>query len=224
MTGSTHRIAGVFHRIGWKLAALAAASAVIGGASLAAAATGGAGAGKFAAAFEARAVGDPSITSCPDLGRSGQKLEGRYAGTMTIDGEEYAFNFTTLEALVDRSAGIGTAEGRWQLVDPSDRSVVGRGELIAVVTADPPSETEPPDPDLELRGMLIGSLEPPDPDQAPQLLVANFAAVLGDGATFPHLKGAVGDPSVGDPSVGDPSVGDPTVQSNPAALVPAVKC
>jgi hypothetical protein len=176
----------------------------------------------FAATFDARAVGDPSIEACRGFGAAGQKFEGQYQGTMTIDGEEFAFNFTTLEILFDRATGVGTAEGHWQLADARSETV-GRGELVAVVTAgDPPGEGDPPS-ELQLRGLLIGSLEPPDPDLEPpdpdlpaQRLIGNFTATLGDGATFPHLKGTVGDPSVGDPSVGDPSA--------PAVLVPAVKC
>ena len=193
------------------LAAVAAAAAFSG--------TGGGGAGKFAATFDARAVGDPSIESCPALGPEGQKIEGRYQGTMTIDGDELEFNFTTLEALVDGAAGVGTANGAWKLTDPRTQDVVGRGELFAVVDFDlepPDPDLEPPDPDLELHGLLIGTLEPPDPDLPAQRLLGNFSASLGEGATFPHLKGTVGDPSVGDPSVADPS--------SPAILLPAVRC
>ena len=129
---------------------------------------------------------------------------------MTIDGEEYAFNFTTLEALVDRSAGLGTAEGHWRLTDPRTEEIVARGELIATVTSDPPTEVEPPEPDLELRGLLIGAAEPLDPKIPARRLVGNVTASLGDGATFPHLKGTVGDPTA--------------PASNPAVLLPAVKC
>ena len=44
---------------------------------------------------------------------------------------------------------------------------------------------------------------------------AELTQQVGDGATFPHLKGTVGDPSVGDPT---------GLASNPAVLLPAVKC
>lgn len=213
MTASHHRESGSqlpLHRIGRKVAGLFAAFAVVlGGTSAVAGAftgTGGGGAGRFATTFEARAVGDPSITSCPGLGPGGQKVGGRYGGTITIDGEEYAFNFTTLEALVDRSAGVGSAEGHWQLTDRRTGDVVGRGELIATVTADPPSELEPPDPDLELQGLLIGLLEPPDPDMPAQKLLGNVTVSITDGT---RVTGAVGDPA------GVSSTG---------LLLPAVKC
>jgi hypothetical protein len=187
----------------------------IGGTSVAAAAFGGGGgAGRFAATLEARTVTDGTITSCRGLGPGGQKIEARYEGTITVDGEEFGIHFV-LEALFDRSTGVGTAEGRWTLLDPSDREIVGRGELLAAVTGDPPSEVNPPDPDLELHGLLIGMVDAPDPDLPAQRLLGNFTASLGEGATFPHLKGTVGDPSVGDPT---------GLESNPAVLVPAVKC
>lgn len=213
------------HRIGWKLAALITV-AVIGATSAAAGVIVPQKSERVAATFEARAVGAPSITSCPALGPGGQKLEGRYGGTMTLDGEEYAFNFTTLEVLVDRSAGLGSAEGRWQLMDLRTKDVVGRGELVATVTGDPPGEVEPPDPDLELRGLLIGSLEPPDPDLEPPdpdleppdpdleppdpdvqaQLLAHVTVSITDGT---HVAGAVGAPA------GASSIG---------LLLPAVKC
>jgi hypothetical protein len=170
----------------------------------------------FAATFDTRAVEHAAIDFCRGLGPEGQKIEGRYQGTMTIDGEEFAFNFTTLEILLDRSTGLGTAEGTWQLGDRSGE-LVGRGEIIAVVNmAEPPDpDLEPPDPDLELQGVVTGLLEPPDPDLPAQRLLGNFAASLGDGTTFPHLKGTVGDPSVGDPS--GPA-------ASPAVLMSAVNC
>jgi hypothetical protein len=192
-------------RVGRGLLAFVALFAIVGSTSIAAAyAYGGGGAtGKFAATFEARAA-RTSIASCPALGPEGQKIEGRYIGTMTIDGEEFGIHFT-LEALVDVRAGLGSAEGRWQLTDPRTADVIGGGEFIGVIAAsDPPSELEPPDPDLELQGLLIGTLEPPDPDMPNQRLIGNFSASLGDGATFPHLKGTVGDPTgVGDPTDGE---------------------
>jgi hypothetical protein len=185
------------------LVAVAAAAAFSG--------TGGGGSGKFAASFDARAVRDPQIDFCRGLGPEGQKIEGRYEGTMTLDGEEFAFNFTTLEILFDRRSGVGTAEGTWQLGDPPS-DLVGRGELIAVVnmTEPPDPDLEPPDPDLELQGVVTGLLEPPDPDLPAQRLVGNFTASLGEGATFPHLKGTVGDPS------------GPAASA--AVVIPAVKC
>lgn len=207
-----------------KATALLVASAVLAVAGTALAYGGGGATGKFAASFDARAVADPTITSCPGLGREGQKLEGRYQGTMTVDGEEFAFNFTTLEVLLDGATGVGAAEGTWQLSAPPSESdppteanppteVVARGELVATVRAD--------DQDLLLQGLVIGSVSSPDPDMPAQRLVGSFTASLGDGATFPHLKGTVGDPSVGDPTVGDPSVGDPT---GLAVVMPAKAC
>ena len=199
--------------VGRRLVTLAALLAVLGGSSVALAGhgQGGGGSGKFAATFDARAVRDPSIQSCPALGPDGQKIEARYGGTMTVDGEEYAINFTTLEALFDRSAGVGSAEGRWQLTDPRTGDVVGRGEVVAAVVAVDIFHT-----DLQLHGIVDGTLEQPHEGIPVQRLLGSFTASLGDGATFPHLKGAVGDPSVGDPSVGDPS--------SPAVLLPAVRC
>jgi hypothetical protein len=193
------RVGALSRRAGRGFLAFVALFAIVGSTSIAAAyAYGGGGAtGKFAAAFETRAVGDPTIASCPALGPDGQKVEGRYRGTMTIDGEEFGIHFT-LEALVDARAGLGSAEGRWQLTDPRTADVVARGELMATVTGDPPSELDPPDPDLELQGLLIGTLDPPDPDMPTQRLIGNFTASLGDGATFPHLKGTVGDPTDGE--------------------------
>jgi hypothetical protein len=193
-------------QVGRGLLVFAALFAIVGSTSIAAAYVygGGGATGKFAATFETRAVGDPTIASCPALGPDGQKVEGRYLGTMTIDGEEFGIHFV-LEALVDVRAGIGSAEGRWQLTDPRSSDVVARGELVGVVTLDPPDpDLDPPDPDLELQGLLIGTLEPPDPDMPTQRLIGNFTASLGDGATFPHLKGTVGDPTgVGDPTDGE---------------------
>jgi hypothetical protein len=209
MNGSQHahgRVGALPRRAGRGFLAFVALFAIVGSTSIAAAyAYGGGGTtGKFAATFETRAVGDPTIASCPALGPDGQKVEGRYRGTMTIDGEEFGIHFT-LEALVDVRAGIGSAEGRWQLTDLRSAERVGSGELLAVVTLDPPDpDLDPPDPDLELQGLLIGTLEPPDPDMPTQRLIGNFTASLGDGATFPHLKGTVGDPTgVADPTDGE---------------------
>jgi hypothetical protein len=107
----------------------------------------------------------------------------------------------SLEVIFDGRTGVGTAEGTWQLIEPPDPDRVARGELIGVVTSDPPSEAEPPDPDLELHGLLIGLIEPPDPDMPAQRLIGNFTASLADGAR--NFTGAVGDPSIGDPSTGE---------------------
>lgn len=205
------------------------------------AATGGAGAGKFAAEFEALAVGDPSIEACRDLGEGGQKFEARYDGTFTVPAEFMPAEFRpaefvpaefrlalhlSLEVLYDRSTGVGTADGTWRLSDPPSESdppteFVASGELIAVVNS--------ADSDLALDGMLIGIAESSAGDTKPLRVLFNFSATLSDGATFPHLKGAtfphlkgtVGDPSVGDPSVGDPTVGDPTV-ADPTVGDPSV--
>ena len=226
MTGSHHRthsgLAAPLRHPGRTLVALAALFAVVGSSSVALAftGTGGGGSGKFAATFDARAVGDPTAESCPALGRGGLKTEARYQGTMTIDGEEFAFNFTTLEILVDRSTGVGTAEGNWQLAEPPDPDIVASGELIAVVKMadleppdpdlEPPDpDLEPPDPDLELHGLLIGLAEPPEPDMPAQRLLANFTASLSEGA------------------LNFTTVGDPGTRLLPAVqgvLLPAVKC
>lgn len=231
----TSGITAPLRRIGRNVAAVLALFALAG---TALAATGGAGAGKFAAEFEARAVGDPSIEACRDLGEGGQKIEGRYEGTFTVPAEFMPAEFLTgellpairlplrlsLEILYDRSTGIGTAEGTWQLGDPPSEAdppgeanppteLVASGELLAVVTLTDSG-------DLELDGMLIGSTESSTRDAKPLRVLFNFSATLTEGATFPHLKGTVGDPSVGDPTVGDPT----GLASNPAALVPAVKC
>jgi hypothetical protein len=122
------RVRALPRHVGRGLPAFVALFLIVGGTSIAVAATGGAGAGKFAATFEARA-GLPLIEPCPALGPEGQKIENRYRGTMTIDGEEYGIHFV-LEALFDRAAGLGSAEGRWQLTDPRTADVM-RGELIA---------------------------------------------------------------------------------------------
>jgi len=196
----THRIRALAappHRIGWKLATLVALFAAVGSASLAAAATSGAGAGRFAATFDAHA-GLPLIKSCPALGPGGQKIENRYRGTMTANGEEYALNFT-LEALYDSTAGLGSAEGRWQLTDPRTSDVVGRGEAIAVVRGLDPAQ-------LELIGLLMGQVDPPEPDLPTQKLLGTVAISITDGT---HMTGAVGDPG------GMPSAG---------LLLPAVHC
>ncbi len=111
-------------------------------------------------------------------------------------------NFS-LEMAVDRTTGVGTAEGHWQFGDPPSE-LGGRGEFVAVVTA-----VNPPDPDLELNGVISGLVDPPDPDLPAQRLLGNLAASI-EGATFPHLKGTVGDPT--------------GLTSNPAVLVPAVSC
>lgn len=213
MNGSTHLIrAALTAHLGRsrrKLAALAALAVVVTGAASATAGIIVTHAPQpFGATFEARAVADPTIESCRTLPAL-QKIEGRYGGTMTVAGEEYGIHFV-LEALVDRSAGLGSADGGWVLTDLRTADVVGRGELLATVTSDPPGELDPPDPDLELHGLLVGTLDPPDPDLPAQRLVGNFAASLGEAATFPFLKGSVGDPT------------GPTV--NPALLLPAVKC
>jgi hypothetical protein len=218
MIGSSHRvrraIAAPLGWSRWKLTALVAVLGVVTGAASAAAGlivTEAPQAQRFAATFDAHAVADPTIGACRALPGL-QKVEGRYGGTMTVDGEEYGIHFV-LEALVDRSAGLGSAEGSWVLTDRRTSDIVGRGELVTVVSSDPPGEAEPPEPDLELHGLLIGLATPPDPDLPAQRLVANFTASLGEGATFPHLKGTVGDPTVADPTTPDTAV-----------LLPAVKC
>ena len=196
-------------RVGGVVAALTAVALAATALATAAVVRGGS-AESLAAGFEARAVGDPTIEACPGLGQW-QKIEGRYEGTFAIEADERRLTARfSLEILLDRSTGVGTAEGSWQLVNPPDPDIVARGELHAVVNA-----VNPPDPDLELRGLLTGTVNPPDPDLPAQRLLGNFAASLDEGATFPHLKGWVGDPSVADPTA---------PASTPAALVPAVKC
>jgi len=204
MIGSHHRISGAIvaplrHRARG-LAALLALFVVLGVTSLAAAAAIGRGGGvePFAATFEARAVGDPEAASCPALGPGGLKTEARYRGTMTVDGDEFTLNFT-LEALVDRSVGLGAAEGRWQLTDPGTSDIVARGQVIGVVEGLDPAH-------LELIGLLMGQVDPPEPDLPAQTLLGNVAVSITDGT---HLTGAVGDPQ------GMPSNG---------LLLPAVRC
>lgn len=194
---------------------------------------GGGGAGTFSAIFEARAAASPQTTSCRSL-PAVQRIEGRYAGLFTVRADAptepdppsesdlpaaLELNFS-LEALYDRAADAGTAEGQWQLVDPTTRSVVGSGELAAAVVKAPDLEPpdpdleppdpdlEPPDPDLELHGLLIGALEPPDPDLPAQRLVANFTGAITEGTL--NFTGAIGDAT--------------GLSWNPAVLLPAVKC
>ena len=199
---------GVLRRhVGRGLVASVALLLVVGGTSVAAAYSygGGGTTGKFAATFEARAVGDPTVESCPGLGPDGQKIEARFEGWFAIDSVERPIQLRlSLEALVDRSTGVGTAEGNWQLAQPPEPDaqppepdLVGWGEFVAVVTAvsPPDPELDPPDPDLELHGLLIGYAQPPEPDMPAQRLIGNFTASLDEGATFPHLKGTVGDPT-----------------------------
>lgn len=177
----------------------------------------GGGAGTFAAELEARAVADPTVTSCPEL-PAVQKVEGRYEGTFEVEGEERPLGLRlSLETLVARGTGVGSAKGRWQFFNFTTREVVGRGELLAAGVGDPSA------PGLELQGLLLGTVQgdpptesdPPTeadpPGERPELrLIGSFVASLGEGATFPHLKGTVGDPT--------------GLESNPAVLLPAVKC
>jgi hypothetical protein len=184
----------------------AAGAAVGGGSAESAAVVRSGSAESFAATFEARAVGDPTIASCPGLGEGWQKIEARYDGTLTIPADERRLSARfSLELLLDRSTGIGTAQGTWRLTEPPEPDIVARGELHAVVNA-----TEPPDPELELHGLVSGRIDPPDPDMPAKQLLGNFAASLDEAASFPHLKGSVGDPSA--------------PASTPAALLPSVKC
>jgi hypothetical protein len=198
------------------------------------------GAGTFAATMEARALAAPTAKDCKAL-PAVQKLEARYVGTFTLadppgehgtraevdspiasdppseteppDPERFLLNFS-LEALYDRAAGAGHAQGKWTLADRAG-NVVGRGDLRAVVTAkateppepDAPGDAQPPEPDLQLHGLLIGAAEPPDPDRPALSLLAGFSASLADGAL--NFTG---------------SVGDPTAVGDAAALLPAVKC
>jgi hypothetical protein len=167
---------------------------------------GGTGAGRFVASFEASAVADPTIRACRAL-PAVQKVEGRYRGSMAVGGDEFELNFT-LEARVDRTAGAGIAEGRWRLLDPRTAEIIGSGQLLATVTADPPGEADPPteadppsesDPpgELVLHGLLVGLVSPPDPDMpTDQKLVGNFTAVLDAQAL--NFTGSVGDPTAGE--------------------------
>jgi hypothetical protein len=211
----THRpTAGKLQRhAGRSILAASALVVAIGASSVAAAQVARTGSAEaFAATFET-STGRPSITACAGLGPEGKKITGRYDGTLTIpaEGRRLAARFS-IEIRLDGRTGVGSADGKWQLVDPPDPDVVGRGELIGVVNlAQPPDpEVNPPDPDLVLRGLLIGLAQPPDPDMPDQRLIANFRATLA--ADAKSLSGVAGDPPIeitGDP----PSEGE---------LVPAV--
>jgi hypothetical protein len=128
------------------------------------------------ARFEAQAIGDPSITPCPVIGRAGVKIETDYRGTFTTAEEELVFSLR-LEQLLDRDRQLGAAEGRWTLTG-SDGGLQGSGELVAVGDVN------------GLHGMLIGVLPPPEGDEPAGRLLANFSASLSeDGNDF---SGAIG--------------------------------
>ena len=217
---STHGKTGVLGRLSRRLATgLILALAVGVTPALAGAVAEGGGIRSFTAELEARTVADPTITACRAIGPDAVKVEARYQGTFTIPADERRLQAAvSLEIMFDRATGVGSAEGRWQLTnDAAER--VGRGELVGVVGA-----TTPPDPDadplaagLALQGFVIGAIEPPDPDLPAQTLIGDITATLGDGATFPHLKGVVGDPT---------ATADPPSERElvPAVLVAAEGC
>lgn len=180
--------------VGWGVLMLAAALVAVGTAS---AIGRGSGTEEVSATFEARAVGDPHIKACRDLGAGYLKFEGTYAGVLRTGGGE-VFNITLrgFEVLVNRETGLGSVEGTWQLQEPPDPDVpVGRGELTAVFIGDPNVIGDPSiigDPHIfagEAHGMMIGGFEDPDERRA----LWNVAVTLSDGET---QTGAIGDPNV----------------------------
>ena len=198
-------------RVGGVVAVLTAVALAATALATAAVVRGGS-AGSLAAGFEARAVGEPTIEACPGLGQwrkksRGATKKGRSRSRRTSDDSRRASRSRSCST-ARRASARRRVPGSWW--NPPDPDIVARGELHAVVNA-----VNPPDPDLELRGLLTGTVNPPDPDLPTQRLLGNFAASLDEGATSPHLKGWVGDPTVADPTA---------PASTPAALVPAVKC
>jgi hypothetical protein len=170
---------------------------------LAAAIGRGTGAEAVSATFEARAIGDPSIKSCPSIGGTFGQFEASYQGSFTTNtGEELALTLRRLEILVDRETGLGAAEGTWQLQAPPEPEVVGSGELTAVFIGDPNLIGDPNVFGGKLHGMLLGGFEDPDERRA----IWNFSASVRDGSV---LTGAIGDPHIA---------------PNPAVLIPPGPC
>jgi hypothetical protein len=174
------------HRKKWiALAALTALAAVPSAAS---AIGNGSGAERVNATFAAGSIGDPNAKTCA-VTRDGTfvKFTADYTGRLVTDREEVlVFQFIGDKIIANVETGLGTAKGKWNLVDPTTGATVGSGDFDAVFIGDPDSIGDPNSFGGNVYGMIRGFEDPNE-----RTIIWLFSASLSDGGRT--LGGFIGD-------------------------------
>jgi hypothetical protein len=188
--GSTERrerMSGM-RRIKWiALAAVAALVAVTSAGALG----DGTGAERVTATLAAGSIGDPTLKTCAETrGDAYGKFAADYSGQVVTDREEALGIIINDKIIFSLRTGLGTAKGRFSLIDPTTGATVGSGELNAVFVGDPNQIGDPNSFGGELHGLMLGSVGDPNL----RTVIWLFTASLSDGGrTF---TGAIGDPHI----------------------------
>jgi hypothetical protein len=176
------------HRIKWiALAAVAALVAVAAAGALG----NGTGAERVTATIAASSIGDPTIKTCAESREDTyDKFAAGHSGRLMTDREEALGIIINDKIIFSLRTGLGTAKGRFSLIDPTTGAPIGSGELNAVFIGDPNQIGDPNAFGGELHGLMLGSIGDPND----RTIIWLFSATLSDGGrTF---SGAIGDPSI----------------------------
>jgi hypothetical protein len=168
--------------------ALAALAALVAVPSAASAIGNGSGAERVNATFTAGSIGDPNDKICA-VTRAGTfvKFTADYAGRLVSDREEVlAFQFIGDKIIANVETGLGTAKGKWSLVNPTTGATVGSGDFDAVFIGDPNSIGDPAIFGGNVYGMIRGFEDPNE-----RTIIWLFSASLSDGGR--SLSGFIGD-------------------------------
>jgi hypothetical protein len=174
------------HRLKWIALAVAAALVAVAAAG---AIGNGSGAERVSATFSAASIGDPNDRTCAVTPEDTYgKFAADYSGRLVTDRDEVLeLQFIGDKIIFSHRTGLGTVKGKFNLVEPDTRTIIGSGELNAVFIGDINSFEDPNEFRGELHGMLVGGIE--DPNE--RTIIWLFSASLTDGGRT--LSGFIGD-------------------------------
>jgi hypothetical protein len=171
-----------------KWIALVALAALVAVPSVASAIGNGSGAERVNATFTAGAIGNPNLKTCA-VTRDGTfvKFTADYTARLVTDREQVlVFQFIGDKIIANVETGLGTAKGKWDLVDPTTGATVGSGVSDAVFIGEPNSFEDPNQFGGNLYGMIRGFEDPNE-----RTIIWLFSASLTDGGRT--LSGFIGD-------------------------------
>jgi hypothetical protein len=166
------------------LAAVAALVAVAAAGAIGA----GSGAERVNATFSASSTAGPTIKTCAvTRADTYSKFAADYAGRLVTDRDEVLIlQFIGDKIIFSANTGLGTVKGKFNLVEPDTRTIVGHGELDGVFSGDPSSVGDPNLFGGNVSGMLRGFEDPNE-----RTIIWLFSASLSDGGRT--LSGFIGD-------------------------------
>jgi hypothetical protein len=151
----------------------------------------GSGAERVSATFTAGSIGNPNIKTCAETREDAfAKFAADYSGRLVTDREEALGIVINFKVIFSLRTGLGTAKGRFSLVDPTTGATVGSGELNAVFVGHPNEIGDPNAFGGELHGLMLGTIGDPND----RTIIWLFTASLSDGGrTF---RASIGDPNL----------------------------